>query len=127
RQPALEQAAFGVVLHERQRPAVGVASLGRAPEAAQQLCSRRVEVAVVLERLAREAVDDLEPDRGPLVLGQRDRSAQLDDRRVRQAAELAVEGGDLGPVTRLLGMQGRDCGLDDVRTATVERERVVEY
>jgi hypothetical protein len=64
-----------------------------------------VQVAVVLES---EAVDDLEPRLVTLRLGDRDSAIQLDDRRIGEAGELAVKDGDLGPVARLVRMQGRD-------------------
>jgi porphobilinogen deaminase len=51
-------------VHERERAAVRRRGLGGAPEAAQQLAARRVQVAVVAER---EAVDDLQAGCGPSV------------------------------------------------------------
>src|SRR6478672_9400795 len=77
RQPPLEQAPLGLVVDQCQRTAVGVAGLRGATEAAEQLAPRRVQVAVVLEG---EAIDDVEPRVGALLLGDRDGPAQLDDR-----------------------------------------------
>src|SRR6476661_11145707 len=77
RQPPLEQAPLGLVVDQCQRTAVGVAGLRSATEAAEQVAPRRVQVAVVLEG---EAIDDVEPRVGALLLGDRDGPAQLDDR-----------------------------------------------
>jgi len=52
----------------------------------------------------------------------RDSSVQLDDRRVREARELAVEGGDLGPVARLLSRAATRLRLHDVGATTVQRK-----
>jgi hypothetical protein len=68
-QPPLEQTPLGVVVDQRQRTAVGVASLSGATEAALQLAPGRVQVAVVLEG---EAIDDLEPRLGTIPLGDGD-------------------------------------------------------
>jgi hypothetical protein len=76
-------------------PGGGVAGLFGATEAAQQLASRGVQVAIALQG---EAIDDVEPVLGPPLLGDRDRPAQLDDRRIGEAGKLSVEGGDLEPV-----------------------------
>ena len=66
-----------------------------ATEPAQQLAPRRVEVAVVVEP---EALDDVEPGLRTLRLRHCDGPVQLDDRRIGEASQLAVERGDLGPV-----------------------------
>ena len=63
---------------------------------------------------------------GTLRLGDRDGPVQLDDRRVGEAGELAVEHGDVGPVARLVGVQGRDRRLHHVRAAPAEGEGAVE-
>ncbi len=91
-------------MSQRQRAAVGVVGLVGSTEAAQQLAPRRVQVAIVLEC---ELIDDAEARLGTIRLGDGDGAVQLDDRRVGEAGELAVEGGDLGPVARLVGMQNR--------------------
>ena len=67
------------------------------------------------------------PASGPCCLGDRDGPVQLDDRRVGEAGELAVEGGDLGPVARLVGVQRRDRRLHDVRAAAAQSEGPVEH
>ena len=67
------------------------------------------------------------PASGPLRLGDRDGPVQLDDRRAGEAGELAVERGDLGPVARLVGVQGRDRRLHDVGAAAAQGEGPVEH
>jgi hypothetical protein len=49
-QTALEQAPLGIVVAQRKRATVRLASLTWALESAQQLGARRVEVAILLER-----------------------------------------------------------------------------
>jgi hypothetical protein len=77
---------LGVVVDERQRPAVGAAGLFASTEAAPQLAPRRVQVVVLPER---EALDDAQPASRPTAPRRRRRPAvELDDRRVREAKEL---------------------------------------
>ncbi len=64
---------------------------------------------------------------GPSRLGDGDGAVQLDDRRAGEAGELAVEGGDLRPVARLVGVQRGDRRLHDVGPAAAQRERAVEH
>ncbi|HEX2699641.1 MAG TPA: hypothetical protein VHM89_05480 [Acidimicrobiales bacterium] len=59
----LEQPPFGVVVHERQGPVIGVERLVRATEAVQQLGSGRVQVAVAVQR---QLVDDAQAGRRAL-------------------------------------------------------------
>ena len=73
-----------------------------------------------------QAVDDVEPRLRAVGLGDRDGPAELDDRRAGEAGELAIEGGDLGQVAGLVGVQRRDRRLQDVGPAPVQRERPVE-
>src|SRR3954452_19100071 len=120
---ALEQPPLRVVVDECERAAVRRACLLRTAQAAEQLGAGGVQVAVVVEA---EAVDDLEARGRPRVLGDRDRAAQLADGRAGQAGELAVQRGDLRPVARLVGMERRDRGLQDVRAAAVQGEGAVE-
>ena len=110
-------------MDQRQRAAVGLAGLRGPTEAAQQLAPGRVQVAVVLEG---EAVDDVEPRLRALLLGDRDGPVQLDDRRAGEAGELAVEGGDLGPVAGLVGVQRRDRRLHDVGAPAAQGQGAVE-
>ena len=72
-------------------------------------------------------IDDIETPLGAIRLGDGDRPAQLDDRRVGDAGKLAVEGCDLGPIPRLDGMQTRDRRLHDVRTTAAQRQRSVQH
>ena len=101
-EPALEQTPLGVVADQRQRPEIRVARLVGPAQAAQQLALGRVQVVVVLQR---EAIDDLEAGLGTLLLGDRHGAAELHDRRARDACELAVQRGDLRPVTLIVGVQ----------------------
>src|SRR6266545_3758779 len=91
RQPPLEQAPLGVVVHQSEGSPIRLAGLVHSTQAPQQLTAHRMQVAVVLQR---EAVDDLETRRGTVRLRDRDRSVELDDGRVGQARELTIEGGD---------------------------------
>jgi len=109
---------------QRQRAAVGVSGLAHPTKAVKQLAPRRVQVAVVLDD---EAIDDGEPRLGAIRFRDGDRPAQLDHRRVGQADELAVAGGDLGPVARLVSVQGRDRRLHDVRTPSPESQGPVQH
>ena len=96
---------------ELKRAAVRIACLSGAAEAAEQVRAGRMQV---LEVVKRELIDQLQPGRRSGVLGDGNRPVELDDRRLRQAPELAIEGGDLRPVARLLGVQRSDRCLDDV-------------
>ena len=98
-EPALAQAPLGLVVDEREGAAEGSARLRGAPQAAQQLAARRVQVAVVVEL---EAIDDVEPRLGAVGLGDGHGPAELDDGGVGQARQLAVERGDLRHVAGLV-------------------------
>ena len=89
-------------MNEGERATIRVPRLIGASETTQQLSPSRVQVVVILER---DVIDDIETPLGAIRLGDGDRPAQLDDRRVGDAGKLAVEGCDLGPIPRLVGMQ----------------------
>ena len=74
-----------------------------------------------------QAVDERERGLGVACLGDRGGSVELDDRRARAARELAVQGRELVPVLRVVGVQARDRRLQDVRAATAQRQRAVEH
>jgi hypothetical protein len=63
-QSPLEQAALGVVEDQRQGPVVGLAGFRRAPEAAQQFGTGRVQVALVPQGQAWKAHSS--PHTGPV-------------------------------------------------------------
>ena len=123
-EPALEQAPLRVIADQRQRPQIGVARLVGAAQTAQQLTLGRMQVVIVVEL---EAIDDLEAGLGAVLLGDGHGAAELDDRGAGDAAQLAVQGGDLRPITLIVSVQGRDRGLQDVRSAAVQRQRPVEH
>ena len=83
-----------------------------------------MQVVVVLDD---QAVGDVEPGLRAVGLGDRDGSAELDDRRAGEAGKLAIEGGDLHQVARLVGVQRRDRRLHDVRAWAAECDRPVEH
>lgn len=123
RQPALDEAPFGAVVSELSRPLIGVTRLVGPPETPQELGPGRVQVAEVIEA---ELVDYAQARRRALVLGDGDGPIELHDRRAGQASELAVKPGDLRPVAGHLGVQRRDGGLQDIRSATQQGERTVQ-
>ena len=73
-----------------------------------------MQVKVVVEA---DPVHHREAGLRALRLGHRDRAIELDDRRPRAARELAVEGGDLRPVRRILSVERGDRSLQDVGPA----------
>src|SRR5262245_7605239 len=87
RQPALEEAPFRAVVGELPRASIGVTRLVHAPEAAQELSPRRVQVAEIVET---EVVEDAQTSLRAVGLGDGDRAVELHDGRAGQARELAV-------------------------------------
>ena len=122
-EPPLEEAALGPVGVERERAVVRGARLVGAPEPAQQLGARGVEVAVAVEV---ERVDER----------QRRRRARRPRRSRRRGSARRPASGQRArarrraprpaPVARVLGVQRRDRGLQGVRAAAAQRERAVE-
>jgi hypothetical protein len=82
-----------------------------------------VQVAEVVET---EVVDDAQAGLGAFGLGDGDGAVELHDGRAGQAAELAVQRRDLGPVARRLGVLRGDRGLQDIGPAATQGERAVE-
>jgi hypothetical protein len=107
--PTCQKSPLPVGVHQLQREAVGGSGLLLAPEPAQELGPGGVEVVVALEL---ERLERREPGLDVACLGDRHRSVQLDHRRAGEGVQLAVQGGDLRPVRRILEMEGGDRGLE---------------
>ena len=110
-------------MDEPQRAVVGRAGLVDPIEPAQQLRASGVQVVVVLEL---EALRQREGGLDVARFRDGDRVVQLDDRRAGAAGELAVQGRDLRPILGLFNVQGRQRGLQHVRTPAAERQRAIE-
>src|SRR5438067_12440685 len=107
-QPAFEKAPLGIVVSEFERAAVGSAGLVDAREPAQDLGAGRVQVAIVVEL---EPVEDGKRGLRVACLGGGRGAIELHHRRSGQPGQLPVEGRDLSPVGRLVGVQGGDGSL----------------
>jgi len=76
-QPALQQAALGRIIGQRQGPGVGVGGLVGPAEPTEQLTPGRVQVPVLLQW---ESFHQGQAGLGTLVLGDRHRTVELDHR-----------------------------------------------
>jgi hypothetical protein len=82
-----------------------------------------MEVVVLVEL---EAVDEGERGLDLARFGDRCRTVQFRDRRSCASGELAVQGGKLGPVLRLVDVQRGDRRMQHVGTAAAECQRTLD-
>jgi hypothetical protein len=74
-----------------------------------------------------DLVHDTQAGQRSFGLGEGDGAVQFDDRCGGQAGEFAVQGRDLRPVARCLGVQGGDRALQRVGPAATQGDRPVEF
>ena len=109
-------------MDELERPRVGDTSLLGTIETPQELRPRRVQVVVAVEL---ETVGDRERGLGVARLG--NGNGRLSRRRRSRSCErAAVQGRELRPVLRLLGVKDGDRRLHHVRTPAAERQRAIQ-
>src|SRR5688500_3989624 len=130
-QALFDEPAHLLVLHTRQRVAVGTQSFVAAAEPAEHVGTGKVERYVVLQSAGGcEAVEQLQSLERACSERDRNRAVQLDDGGSLVAQELVVEHTELGPIGRCggwgLGVDGGDRTLDLIRAGAPHAERLLD-